>query len=227
MRLICSIILAFTLAGCALFTKAPAPLKGGRASIAGSAPSATAPASVSPTATIESPENPQTPTKQTSSEKAVTTYTFPTATTTTTETKQPDGTTITVTEVIPAGTKKTVNNAREVVQEIGSAQKDTSREITAKMASMKPVQFVGIALLLAAAAMFHPVVRTAVGAGKEFQAATAAIGLALVFGPSLFVGNERLILIVGLLSALGIYGLSRLSYYKAKHDAAASSPNGS
>jgi hypothetical protein len=202
----------FALSGCALFQSAPKPQKGGSATV--TRPSATAPASV----TITQPENPTGSSKQETKEQEATTYIFPQATEVVTETKQVDGSSIVVTEKIPAGTKKIVTSSRDVKQEIGAAQKDDSREITAKLASFKPVQYVGIALLLVAAAMFHPLVRGAIGGGKEIQMATAGIGVALIFGPSLFVGNERLILLGGLAALLITYGLSRLAYYKGKHD---------
>lgn len=211
-------VLAVALAGCGLTASSPKPQRGGSATITGKSPQA--PASV----TMEASENPKAPSKQESKEQETTTYVFPQATETVTETKQPDGSSVVVTEKIPAGTKKIVTASRDVKQEIGAAQKDDSREITAKLASFKPVQYVGIALLLAAAAMFHPLVRGAIGGGKEIQMATAGIGVALIFGPSLFVGNERLILLGGLAALLITYGLSRLAYYKGKHDVVVSKP---
>lgn len=212
------LLVSATLAGCSVLQPGPKPQRGGSATV--SRPTAVSPA----TATITQPENPTGSSKQETKEQEATTYIFPQATEVVTETKQPDGSSIVVTEKIPAGTKKIVSASRDVRQEIGAAQKDDSREITAKLASFKPVQYVGIALLLVAAAMFHPLVRGAIGGGKEIQMATAGIGVALIFGPSLFVGNERLILLGGLAVLLVTYGLSRLAYYKGKHDVAAQSP---
>lgn len=205
-------VVALLLGGCSFFGSGLKPQKGGAATVTKG--SLTAPATVS----IEAPENPKSSSKQETKEQETTSYVFPQATTVVTEVKQPDGSSTVVTEHIPAGTKKIVNSVRDVKQEIGASQKDDSREISAKLASFKPVQFVGIALLLAAAAMFHPAVRVAIGGGKEIQMATAGIGVALIFGPTLFVGNERLILIGGLATLLTAYGLSRLAYYKGKHD---------
>jgi len=214
-RLAAVLLVSAALAGCGVFQPGPKPQRGGSATV--SRPTAVSPA----TATITQPENPTGSSKQETKEQEVTTYVFPQATEVVTETKQPDGSSIVVTEKIPAGTKKIVSASRDVRQEIGAAQKDDSREITAKLASFKPVQYVGIALLLAAAAMFHPLVRGAIGGGKEIQMATAGIGVALIFGPSLFVGNERLILLGGIAVLLVTYGLSRLAYYKGKNDVAA------
>ena len=195
------------LAGCALVTK---PLKGGGAKIA---------TQKGPEVTIQQPDNPAASAKQEVKQQETETYVFPVETVKVTETKTTEGTVITVTEKIPAGTKKVTEIKNDTVQEIGPAQKDTSREISAKLASFKPVQFVGIALMLFAASMFHPLIRGAVGGGKETQMAAAGVGLVLIFGPSLFVGNEKLILLGGLATLLIAYGLSRLSYYKGKHDA--------
>lgn len=194
------------LAGCAFWSP---PLKGGGATVS---------AGGSSLATIQQPDNPATVSKQEVRQAEIETYVFPVETVKVTETKTVDAV-VTVTEKIPAGTKKVVEIKKDTVQEIGPSQKDDSREITAKLASFKPVQFVGIALLLAAAAMLHPAVRTVVGGGKEIQMAAAGVGIVLIFGPSLFVGNERLILIGGLAALLIAYGLSRLGYYKGKHDA--------
>ncbi len=190
----------------------PKPLRGGGATVTGRTPQA------APSVTISQPDNPKGTSKQETKEQETATYVFPQATTVVTEVKAPDGTSTVVTENIPAGTRKITTNVRDVKQELGASQEDTSREISAKLASFKPVQFVGIALMLAAAAMFHPLVRAAVGGGKEIQMATAGIGVALIFGPTLFVGNERLILIGGLATLLVAYGLSRLAYYKGKND---------
>lgn len=198
------------LAGCSLIQK---PQRGGSASI--TKPMGKTPAA----ATIQQPDNPSAAAKQEVVEHETETYIFPTETTRTTETKTTEGAVITVVEKIPAGTKKTVEIKKDTKQEIGPAQKDTSREITAKLNSFKPVQFVGIAMLVLAGAMLHPMIRTAIGGGKEIQMAAAGIGVALVFGPTLFVGNEKLLLIGGLATLLIAYGLSRLGYYKGKHDA--------
>lgn len=199
------------LAGCNVVQK---PQRGGGASISKPTPSGTL-----ATTTIQQPDNPSAASKQEVVEHETETYVFPVETTRTTETKTTEGTVITVVEKIPAGTKKVVESKKDTKQEIGPAQKDTSREITAKLASFRPVQFVGIALLLAAGAMLHPLVRTAIGGGKEIQMAAAGIGVALIFGPSIFVGNEKILLISGLAALLIAYGLSRLGYYKGKHDA--------
>jgi hypothetical protein len=167
---------------------------------------------------IDAPDNPSTPSSQVSKDVREEKFIFSQPTERVTETKLADGSVTKFTETIPAGTVKVTSSTRDVSQQIGAAQKDTSREIAAKLASFKPVQYVGVALLVVAAAMFHPVVRTAVSGGKETQMATAAVGLVLVFGPTMFVGNERLILFAGIGGLFVIYALSRLGYYKGRSD---------
>lgn len=194
-------------------TGAPRPLKGGVAKIE---PVGNLAADVN--LKLEPPDNPSTPSSQVVKEVKEEKYVFAQPTERVTETKLADGSVTKVVEVIPAGTVKVVSSTRDTNQQIGAAQKDASREISAKLASFQPVQYVGIALLLFAAAMFHPAVRIAISGGKEVQMATAAIGLTLVFGPILFVGNERIILFAGIGSLFVIYALSRLSYYKGKAD---------
>jgi hypothetical protein len=194
-------------------TGALRPLKGGAAKIE---PVGNLAADVN--LTLEPPDNPSTPSSQTTRDVKEEKYVFAQPTERVTETKLADGSVTKVTEVIPAGTVKVVSSTRDTNQQIGAAQKDTSREISAKLASFQPVQYVGIALLLVAAAMFHPAVRIAISGGKEVQMATAAIGLTLIFGPTLFVGNEKIILFAGIGSLFVIYALSRLSYYKGRAD---------
>lgn len=167
---------------------------------------------------LNAPDNPSTPSSQVTKDVKEEKFVFVQPTERVTETKLADGSVTRLTEVIPAGTVKVTSSTRDVAQQIGAAQKDTSREVTAKLASFKPVQYVGIALLLVAAAMFHPVVRAAVSGGKEVQMAAAAVGLTLVFGPAMFVGNERIILFAGIGGLFVIYALSRLGYYKGKAD---------
>lgn len=102
---------------------------------------------------------------------------------------------------------------------LGAAHRDDSRTVAAKLASFRPVQLMGVGILLAAAAMFHPVVRKLAGAGKEFQLAAAGIGAAFVFGPAVVVGNEKLLLVVGLASLVFAWLLSRLGYKSGALDA--------
>ena len=84
---------------------------------------------------------------------------------------------------------------------IGAAQKDTSRELSARLNSVRPIQWVGVCLILAALAMFHPVV-AAVTLSRTLQAVTGATGLALVVLPTLVASRP------GLFSAAALAGIA-------------------
>jgi hypothetical protein len=78
--------------------------------------------------------------------------------------------------------------------ELGAAQKDTARELSAKLASLKGIVWVGVALFLfGLASMFYPPLQAIIGSVTT-SAAIVAGGLALMILPSLVVGNELLIL---------------------------------
>ena len=78
--------------------------------------------------------------------------------------------------------------------ELGAAQKDTARELSAKLASLKGIVWVGVALFLfGLASLFCPPLKLIIGSVTTSIAITAG-GLALMVLPSLVVGNELLIL---------------------------------
>lgn len=98
----------------------------------------------------------------------------------------------TITET-PAGARTTERN--EIV--IGAAQKDTAREIAAKLGALSGVVWVGVALFVfGAASAFYPPLKLIVGSVTT-SAACCAAGVALIVLPSLIVGHEILILAVG------------------------------
>ena len=87
--------------------------------------------------------------------------------------------------------------------ELGAAQKDTAREIGAKLSSLKGIVWVGVLLFLVGlASMFYPPLRAIIGS-MTTSAAILAGGLALMVLPTLIVGNEILIL-AGVASAVGL-----------------------
>lgn len=87
---------------------------------------------------------------------------------------------------------------------IGAAQKDTGREIAAKLGSLKGVVWVGVLLFVfGAASAFYPPLKLIVGSTTT-SAACCAAGVALIILPSLIVGHEILILAVGA-GAVGIW----------------------
>jgi len=78
--------------------------------------------------------------------------------------------------------------------ELGAAQKDTARELSAKLASLKGIVWVGVAMfLLGLATLFYPPLQVIIGSVTTSVAITAG-GLALMILPTLVVGHEMLIL---------------------------------
>jgi hypothetical protein len=78
--------------------------------------------------------------------------------------------------------------------ELGAAQKDTARELGAKLASLKGIVWVGVGLFVfGLASLVYPPLKVLV-ASVTTSAALLLGGLALMLLPSLIVGNELLIL---------------------------------
>jgi hypothetical protein len=78
--------------------------------------------------------------------------------------------------------------------ELGAAQKDTARELSAKLASLSGIVWVGVALfLLGLATLFYPPLQVIIGSVTTSVAITSG-GLALMILPTLVVGHEMLIL---------------------------------
>ena len=86
--------------------------------------------------------------------------------------------------------------------ELGAAQKDTARELGAKLASLKGIVWVGVALFLfGLASLFYSPLKLAIGSVTT-SAAIVAGGLVLMVLPTMIVGNELLIL-AGVALAVG------------------------
>jgi len=99
------------------------------------------------------------------------------------------------------------NEETRAKTELGAAQKDTARELGAKLASLKGIVWVGVVLFLfGLATMFYPPLKLVVGSITT-SAAIAAGGIALIILPTLIVGNELLIL-AGVASAVGLWFLA-------------------
>jgi hypothetical protein len=78
--------------------------------------------------------------------------------------------------------------------ELGASQKDTARELGAKLASLKGIVWVGVGLFVfGLASLVYPPLKVIV-ASVTTSAALMFGGLALMVLPSLIVGNELLIL---------------------------------
>jgi len=79
---------------------------------------------------------------------------------------------------------------------IGPAQKDTAREIGAKLSALRPVVYVGILIFLFGAASFVYPPLKAITMSVTTSGVITVAGLAMIVLPSLVVGNEILILAV-------------------------------
>jgi hypothetical protein len=98
------------------------------------------------------------------------------------------------TYVLPEPTIQKTRVTEKAGTTIGAAQKDTAREIGAKLASLKSVMWVGVALFaFGLASLFYPPLKLAIGSVTT-SAAIAAGGLVLMVLPTMVVGNEILIL---------------------------------
>ena len=78
--------------------------------------------------------------------------------------------------------------------ELGAAQKDTARELGAKLSSLKGIVWVGVGLFVfGLASLVYPPLKVIVGSVTT-SAALMLGGVALMVLPSMVVGNELLIL---------------------------------
>ena len=78
--------------------------------------------------------------------------------------------------------------------ELGPAQKDTARELTAKLSSLRGIVWVGLGLFLfGLATIFYAPLRVIIGSVTTSIAITLG-GVALMILPTLIVGNELLII---------------------------------
>jgi hypothetical protein len=107
----------------------------------------------------------------------------------------------TVTTERPSQTSVTnaekITTIRKVQTTIGAAQKDTAREMAAKLSSFKGIQWLGaLVFLFGVASAFYPPLKIVVGDSVTTSAAIAGAGLALCILPTLIVGHEIFILTV-------------------------------
>ena len=109
--------------------------------------------------------------------------------------------------IISAPMSVTEHEETRAKTELGAAQKDTARELSAKLASLKGIVWVGVAMFLfGLGSLFYPPLKLLVGSVTT-SAAICAGGLALMVLPTLIVGNELLIL-AGVASAVGLWFLA-------------------
>ena len=203
-RFLCAwLALALLATGCA----APRPLKGGKAVTTCKPPGVI-------DQTLVQGENPAQATKQTQETVKVRTYTVPAGSRM--EQSQP----LTVAPARPStinshpinlppstlnsqpSTSFTLSSPMPVVEreesragtELGAAQKDTARELGAKLASLKGIVWVGVGLFVfGLASLVWPPLKAVIGSVTT-SAALMLGGVALMVLPSLLVGNELLIL---------------------------------
>jgi len=121
---------------------------------------------------------------------------------------------------VPAGSRLLSSNAEAVVlsasmpvleheetrakTELGAAQKDTAREFSAKLASLKGIVWVGVVMFLfGLASLFYPPLKLIISSVTTSISILVG-GIALMILPSLIVGNELLIL-GGVAAAVGVW----------------------
>ena len=101
----------------------------------------------------------------------------------------------------------TEHEATRATTELGAAQKDTARELSARLASLKGIVWVGVVVFLfGLATMFYPPLKLIIGSVTTSVAIIVG-GLALIVLPTLIVGNELLILL-GVGAAVGVWFLA-------------------
>ena len=199
MKKLLLIIPVLALAGCTI-----APLKGGRATTLSK-----------PTQGIEQTvvqsDNPAAVSKQDQETVRTKTYTVPAGSrlVETRVTADASGAPITnaQTMIISAPMVVTEHEETRAKSELGAAQKDTSRELSAKLASLKGIVWVGvIVFLFGIASMFYPPLKAIIGSITTSAAITVG-GLALIVLPTVIVGNELLIM-GGVAAAVGLWFLA-------------------
>lgn len=221
-RSLCSIvILPLLLTGCFL----PKAQRGGSATVTGSqaavapaAPTATVSTLGMPSATISQPENPQGSSGQAVSYEHVKTEETPVDVIVKTVTEYPDGRKVTVEKPVPAGTVTVESVKQSVEQSLGGSWKDTARELAAKLGAYSKLQYIGVGLILfAAAGLFYAPLRIILGGGKQFPIAVGALGSILTVLPMLIVGNEA----VALIAAIVVGGVAWLIIRTTRKEAEA------
>lgn len=178
-----AIALAGLLAGCVM-----APLKGGRATTTGIIGQ-----------TVAQGENPAQLTRQDQETVKTRTYTVPA------------GSRLMLTSnqvvVVSAPMPVVEHEETRAKTELGAAQKDTARELSAKLASLKGIVWVGLLMFIfGLASIFYPPLQAIIGSVTTSIAITAG-GVALIILPSLVVGNELWIL-AGVATAVGLWFLA-------------------
>ncbi|MGH7992915.1 MAG: hypothetical protein ACREDQ_05325 [Limisphaerales bacterium] len=171
------------LSGCAM-----APLKGGRATTTGVIEQ-----------TVVQSENPAQVSRQEQETLKTRSYTMPAGSRLVSTSNQ--------VIVVSAPMSVVEHEETRAKTELGAAQKDTARELGAKLASLKGVVWVGLLMFIfGLASIFYPPLQAIIGSVTT-SAAILAGGVALMILPSLVVGNELWIL-AGVATAVGLWFLA-------------------
>jgi hypothetical protein len=167
------------------------PLKGGKAVISRAAAGGIQ-------QTLAQGDNPSQPTRQDQETIKLRTYTLPAGSriqdSRIEATQYGSRTTNLQSIVISAPTAVTEREETRAKTELGAAQKDTARELGAKLASLRGITWAGAALFIfGLATLAWPPLKAIIGSVTTSAAITLG-GLALMILPTLIVGNELLIL---------------------------------
>ena len=173
------------------------PLRPGTAKIASSAPSTGAQFA----SELKQPENPAQAAAQNFERTTETTLPLPAGTrvqerVVAHDEKKPEAPPVMTerTIVLSAPAVQTMRTVEKAGTTIGAAQKDTARELSAKLASLKGIVWVGVLMFLfGIATLAYPPLRAIVGSVTTSVAIIIG-GIALMVLPTLIVGNELLIL---------------------------------
>lgn len=99
----------------------------------------------------------------------------------------------------------------EVHTKIGAAQKDTAREVAAKLGALRGVTWLGVLVFLfGVTSAAYPPLKILVGGSVTTSAVIAGAGLALLILPTLVVGHEILIMAVAV-------GAAALWFFAHRH----------
>ena len=219
MKKLLLIIPVLALAGCTI-----APLKGGRAT------TLSKPAQGIEQTVVQS-DNPAAVSKQDQETVRTKTYTVPAGSRLVETRVSADAGGALVTNasslLISAPMPVTEHEETRAKSELGAAQKDTARELSAKLASLKGIVWVGvIVFLFGLASMFYPPLKAIIGSITTSAAITVG-GLALIVLPTVIVGNELLIM-GGVAAAVGLWFLAhRHGQLRGQVDAGAGGVNNS
>ncbi len=176
--IVAGILVMFSLLLCGCATQ---PLRGGKATM-----------SSKPTGIIEQTvvqsDNPAQSSRQDQETVRTRTYTVPAGSRV--ESGGTNGAAVVVSAAMPVVEREETRAKTE----LGAAQNDTAREIGAKLASLKGIVWVGVAMFLfGLASIFYPPLKLLIGSVTT-SAAIAVGGLTLMVLPTLVVGNELLII---------------------------------